>query len=221
LAVLQQIINLDFEKIILPQLAPAIGFLVVVLIFKDLKFSVSFNFNSTIAIKTLIAFIFPFLLFGISFFIGKLAGMDVKITENLQSILPIMIIGILIGAVGEEIGWRGFLQPTLEKKHSILITSIIVGTIWGLWHIGHYKNGILFMTGFLFFTISASIIIAWLLRKTQFNIILAAVFHIAINLGFIVFFKNSLTDSKMMIVNGIVWLIPVIVVVFREIKKLQ
>jgi membrane protease YdiL (CAAX protease family) len=221
LAVLQQKINLDFEKITLPQLAPLIGFLAVVLIFKDLIFTVNFNFNKAIGIKTLIACIIPFLLFSISFFIGKLAGINVKITENLPSILPIMIIGILIGAVGEEIGWRGFLQPILEKKHSIFIASIIVGTIWGLWHVGHYKNGLFFMIGFLLFTISASIIIAWLLRETQFNIIIAIVFHIAINLGFVVFFKNSLTDFKLMIINGIVWLIPAIALIFKELQCLK
>ena len=218
LAVFQQKVNLDFEKIVLPQLAPVIAFGIIALIFKDIIFSVNFSFNKTIAIKTLIAFSIPFLLFSISFFIGKQAGINVKITENLQSILPIMIIGILIGAVGEEIGWRGFLQPLLEKKHSILIASIIVGAIWGLWHIGHYKNGVFFMLGFLLFTISASIIIAWLLRDTQYNMIIAAFFHIAINLGFIIFFKNSLTDYKLMIINGIVWLIPAMVFIFKELK---
>ncbi|MDR2041964.1 MAG: CPBP family intramembrane metalloprotease [Tannerella sp.] len=208
LAVLQQKINLDFEKITLPQLAPAIAFLLTVLIFKDLPFSVNFHFNKPVVIKTLIAFVTPLLLFGISFFAGKQAGLNVKMTENLQSLLPIMLSGILIGAIAEEIGWRGFLQPTLEKKYTILIAAIIVGAIWGLWHIGHYKNGLLFMSGFLLFSVSASIIIAWLLRGTQFNIIIAAVFHIAINLGFAVFFKSSLSDSRLMLINGIVWLIP-------------
>jgi membrane protease YdiL (CAAX protease family) len=212
LAVLQQKINLDFEKITLPQLAPAFAFLVIALIFKDLIFSANFNFNKAIAIKALIAFVVPLLLFGISFFIGKQAGLNVKITENLQSLLPIMIIGILVGAVGEEIGWRGFLQPILEKKYSILLASIIVGVIWGLWHISNYQYGALFMLGFMLVTISASIIIAWLLRGTQFNIIIATVFHIAINVGFVVFFKNSLTDYKVMIINGVVWLIPAMII---------
>ncbi|MDR2650787.1 MAG: CPBP family intramembrane metalloprotease [Prevotellaceae bacterium] len=215
LAVLQQKINLGFEKITLPQLAPAIAFLIIAWIFKDLTFAVNFDFNKAVAGKTLIAFVIPLLLFGISFFIGKQAGTNVEMTENLPSILPMMIIGILIGAVGEEIGWRAFLQPVLEKKHNVLIAAIIVGTIWGLWHVGHYKNGALFMLGFLLFTISASIIIAWILRETQYNIIIAAVFHIAVNLGFVLFFKNLLTDYKVMIINGIIWLIPAIILSVR------
>jgi membrane protease YdiL (CAAX protease family) len=216
LAVLQQKINLDFEKISLPQLAPAIGFIIISLMFADVNFSVNIAFNRIIAIKILIAFVIPLLLFGISFFAGKQAGLSIKLTGNLQSVLPVMFMGIIIGAVGEEIGWRNFLQPIVEKKYTVLIASIIVGAIWGLWHIGHYKNGLLFMSGFLIFTISASVIIAWLLRGTQFNIIIATVFHIAVNLGFIMFFKNSLTDSRLMIINGIVWLIPAIIVTIKE-----
>jgi membrane protease YdiL (CAAX protease family) len=219
LAVFQQKVNIGFEKISFPQFAPVIGFVIISLFFADIVFSVNFSFNKTVAIRTLIAFIIPLLLFGVVFFAGKQTGLSVKLTENLHSVLPVMLIGILFGAVGEEIGWRGFLQPILEKRNCVLIASIIVGVIWGLWHIGHYKNGLLFMSGFLLFTISASIIIAWLLRETQFNMIIAAVFHITINLGFIIFFKNSLNDNKLMIINGIVWLIPAIIIVLITEKE--
>jgi membrane protease YdiL (CAAX protease family) len=131
-----------------------------------------------------------------------------------------MLIGIIIGSIGEEIGWRSFLQPTLEKNNSVILASILVGLIWGLWHIGHYKNGLLYMIGFLFFTISASILLAWILRETGYSIIIALLFHTSVNIGFFVLFKNSLTDSKLMIINGIVWLIPAIVVLITTGKDL-
>jgi hypothetical protein len=76
------------------------------------------------------------------------------------------------------------------------------------------------MIGFLFFTISASVIVAWLLRGTQYNLIISVVFHISINLGFLILFKNSLTDSKLMIINGIVWLIPAIGIILITGKEL-
>lgn len=213
LATIQQKINLDFEKIVLPQLAPAIGFLIFALMFKSLRIPVIFDLNKEIAVKSLIAIVLPFLLITVAYFIGKLSGLEIKITNDLTPLISIMIIGIILGSIGEEIGWRSFLQPTLEKNYSVLLASIIVGLIWGLWHIGHYKNGLFFMIGFLIFTISASIILAWILRDTKFNIIISVLFHISINIGFFVLFKNSLTDSKLMIINGIVWMISAIGIV--------
>ena len=220
LAVFQQKINLNFEKIVLPQLAPTIGILIMILVFTDLRFSVNLDLNKLIATKSLLALVLPFLLFTLSFFVGKQFGLGVKLTDDLRNLIPLMLVGILIGSVGEEIGWRSFLQLTLEKKNTALLASIIVGTIWGLWHVGHYKNGVLFMMGFLLFTISASIIIAWLLRDTKYNLIISVLFHLSINLGFLILFKNSLTDSKLMIINGIIWLIPAIGIVLTTGKDL-
>jgi membrane protease YdiL (CAAX protease family) len=220
LATIQQKINLDFEKIVLPQLAPAIGFLIMTLLFKSMRMPIGFDFNKLIAIKSLLALGLPFLLITIAFIIGKLIGLEPKFTNDLTPLISIMLIGIIIGSVGEEIGWRSFLQPTLEKNNSVILASIIVGLIWGLWHIGHYKNGLLFMIGFLIFTISASIILAWILRETRYNIIIAVLFHTSINIGFFMLFKNSLTDSKLMIINGIVWLIPAIGIVLMTGKDL-
>jgi len=210
-AVIQQKVGLSFEKISLPQLAPAIAVLILLVIYKDLPARINLHFEKVILTKSLIALIIPVFLFSVAFFIGKSLNLNVKVTENLTGLLPVMITGMLIGAFGEEIGWRSFLQPIFEKKNTVLVASIFVGIIWGLWHIGHYKNGLLFMTGFLLFTISASIIIAWLLRGTGFNLIISAMFHLSINVGFLIFFHNSSTDSKFMLINGLIWLIPVII----------
>jgi membrane protease YdiL (CAAX protease family) len=38
------------------------------------------------------------------------------------------------GALGEEIGWRGFLVPELSRVTSFTKVSLISGTIWALWH---------------------------------------------------------------------------------------
>jgi len=42
---------------------------------------------------------------------------------------------ILSGSFGEEPGWRGFAQPLLQRRLSVLWASVIVGAIWGTWHL--------------------------------------------------------------------------------------
>lgn len=45
--------------------------------------------------------------------------------------LPLFI----IGGGFEEIGWRGYLQPKLEKVTGYLVSILIVGVIWSIWHL--------------------------------------------------------------------------------------
>jgi len=41
----------------------------------------------------------------------------------------------LLGALGEEIGWRGFLQPQLQKKFGTTTALLMLGIIWAYWHL--------------------------------------------------------------------------------------
>ncbi|KZM73452.1 CPBP family intramembrane glutamic endopeptidase [Nocardia terpenica] len=47
----------------------------------------------------------------------------------------------LIGAGGEELGWRGFMQPILESRVSRLAAISITGAVWALWHIQAFAAG--------------------------------------------------------------------------------
>jgi len=39
------------------------------------------------------------------------------------------------GGLLEETGWRGFAQPLLQRRISPLTACLIIGALWGLWHI--------------------------------------------------------------------------------------
>lgn len=210
LALLQQAINLKTVNIALPQLAPATSFLILAPAFKDLRTPVTLVLTKTIASRSLIALMLPPLIFSIVFVISKSLGLEMELTFDFNHLILPMLPGILIGATGEEIGWRSFLQPMLERKHSPLLASIITGLAWGLWHMGHYANGLRFMMGFLIFTVSASIVLARILRGTTYSIIVSVFFHASVNICFLIFFRKSLSSAAPMIVVGITWLIVVI-----------
>jgi membrane protease YdiL (CAAX protease family) len=38
--------------------------------------------------------------------------------------------------LGEEFGWRGFAYPRLAQRHGPVVGSLILGAVWGLWHLG-------------------------------------------------------------------------------------
>jgi membrane protease YdiL (CAAX protease family) len=77
-------------------------------------------------------------------------------------------------ALGEEIGWRGFLVPELYGRFGYIKTSLITGIIWSVWHytiliFGDYNNGTPFWFGLTCLTISimaACFIFTWFTIKT-------------------------------------------------------
>jgi len=90
-------------------------------------------------------------------------------------------VAILIGCAAEEIGWRGFLLPNLQKKYTPLISSIIVGALWGVWHL-NFTGGIL---GFILYTVTIiemSILMTWVYNKSNGNLLLMIIWHLIFNI---------------------------------------
>ena len=48
--------------------------------------------------------------------------------------LTLDMLGPLLSALGEEIGWRGLLVPELAKTTDFTKTALISGVIWAAWH---------------------------------------------------------------------------------------
>jgi hypothetical protein len=49
-------------------------------------------------------------------------------------ILPGLLMALPFGPLGEELGWRGYLQPRLMERSSPVATSLVIGTVWTFWH---------------------------------------------------------------------------------------
>jgi membrane protease YdiL (CAAX protease family) len=72
-------------------------------------------------------------------------------------------LGAAVTTLLEEIGWTGFAVPRLRRRHTILMTGVIVGVLWGLWHFlqqifisGTYAGGIPVLT-FLMLSVFAAV----------------------------------------------------------------
>jgi membrane protease YdiL (CAAX protease family) len=211
LAAVQITAKLSFGIITLPQFAPAMAYILITALFKNLYKPITVKIDKIVLIKSFAAIICPLVLFTFAYYIGKLTGIDVKTGSNLFSVITIGISGIIIGSAAEEIGWRSFFQPTLEQKHSVFVSCVIVGLTWGIWHIGHFMNGPIFMLGFLVFTVSVSVIIVFLYKNTQNNIIISSLFHVSINIGFTIYFITGFENIKFFLIISFVWLITAII----------
>jgi membrane protease YdiL (CAAX protease family) len=124
------------------------------------------------------------------------------------SIPMILLAGSYAGPLGEELGWRGFLLPELQKKHTNLKSAIIIGCIWFIWHIplwwapfGTLVSGdpLSLIPVFTYFImlICLSIIITWLVINSKGSVLIAVLFHLSINAGIaLLFFPELNMDFK-------------------------
>ncbi|WP_027627418.1 CPBP family intramembrane glutamic endopeptidase [Ruminiclostridium cellobioparum] len=95
----------------------------------------------------------------------KIHGLKDILRLTLQ---PVMIIG---GGI-EEFGWRGFLQPQMEKKFPFAISALIVGVIWGCWHLPLWlvqtsNQSSMHFLSFLCYCITFSFVLGLLYRLTR------------------------------------------------------
>ena len=85
---------------------------------------------------------------------------------------------------GEEIGWRGLLQPALQRRRSALAAAVGVSVAWAGWHLPLFGITATYRSmppiGFVGFYLSllvASLVFAWLYLRTAGSLLVVAVFH--------------------------------------------
>jgi len=137
-----------------------------------------------------------------------------------RTIVSMIIIFILAG-VGEEMGWRGYLLPRLQKKYSSVISSIIVGLVTGFWHLplflirGAFHSNHAFIP-FLLLSIAFSFIYTWLMDNTHAVLILA-LFHTFHDIASMNFSQRDHLSS--FLVYAVIAVIIVIVYGMKRFKK--
>lgn len=53
----------------------------------------------------------------------------------LAAYVPALVAATLLGGGQEELGWRGFALPELEARFGPVRATLVLGVLWGLWHL--------------------------------------------------------------------------------------
>jgi uncharacterized protein len=112
--------------------------------------------------------------------------------------VTLLLFGIAWGLIGggflEELGWTGFAVPALRRRYGVFATGLIVGVLWGIWHvlIAFWASGslsgesslVLFVAGFLVFYVVAlpayRVLMVWVYNRTE-SLLVAMLMHASLS----------------------------------------
>lgn len=129
----------------------------------------------------------------------------------------------------EELGWRGVMQPALQRRRSALWAAVIVGIAWAYWHLpffinlnylasGSLSNAVLMTAATPIFTISLTILLGWVLNSTSGSVFLCMLTH-AVNNSAARLFTHS-EDVGLWVQIGS-WLMAIVVLLVFGAKDLS
>ncbi|HUX88637.1 MAG TPA: CPBP family intramembrane glutamic endopeptidase [Chloroflexota bacterium] len=116
-------------------------------------------------------------------------------TSPVRWLVTYVVVFVLTGFAGgtffEEPGWRGFALPRLQAQLGPLGGTVLLGCLWGLWHLPQYlvpawsdQNGGLQPTSvgvFLLMVLALAPIMTWIFNHTHGSILLAILAHASVN----------------------------------------
>ncbi|MGQ9633450.1 MAG: CPBP family intramembrane glutamic endopeptidase [Bryobacteraceae bacterium] len=111
------------------------------------------------------------------------------------------------GPLNEEAGWRGFAQARLQQSFNPLGAAVIIGALWGLWHIplhlmGFYPMGAVGAV-IRVFSIPLAVIFAWLFNRTGQSLLPVLCLHSARNTTSLFLPRNFVvTELLMLLIAG-------------------
>lgn len=126
----------------------------------------------------------------------------------------------LVAGIVEELGWTGFAVPTLLRRYRPIVTGLIVGSLWGAWHIlpkiwGANAHGVfeylpvdlamavVGLTGF-------RILMVWVYERTQ-SLLVGIVMHIGLT-GSTLILQPAVTGKSIVMIGVVLSLVPWLVI---------
>ena len=160
----------------------------------------------------------PFLLRGFAVVAEAGWRLELRPIDSIARTTALMVLLVPF----EEIGWRGYLLPIVQRRYSPLAASLIVGVIWALWHgplawaeVGYQQSEQPwhYMLWFTASILPISCLATWIFNGSGESVPAVTLFHIAVNLAdYVVVLPRASGDSVLLstsvitaLVAGVIW----------------
>jgi membrane protease YdiL (CAAX protease family) len=96
-------------------------------------------------------------------------------------VLPLWLITF---GFGEEIGWRGFALPRLQRTMSVTRATLVLGLLWTLWHVPSFfyhetyvGMGWIMLPAIVFSVLCGAVLLTWLYNGTGGSVLMVVIWH--------------------------------------------
>ena len=137
----------------------------------------------------------PLLLFLIAQGAARIVGQTGPTWTSLGDVNFLPHLGLMAWALwfltsgcGEELGWRGFALPRLQRTHSAMASSVLLAIGWAGWHLpaffyipSYTAMGLRILPGFFFGLLAGAIVLTWLYNSSGGSVLAAVLWHASFN----------------------------------------
>jgi membrane protease YdiL (CAAX protease family) len=133
----------------------------------------------------MLAAIVPIVLVTVAI-VGARAAGDLAPFISHAAILPTLGLQVITGAVGEELGWRGYLLPRVGRRFGAIAAAILMASMWAAWHVPAFftpgmPHQFIPMPSFLVTIASFGVFLALLFRKAEQSVLPTMLAHFSLN----------------------------------------
>jgi len=113
----------------------------------------------------------------------------------------LMFVAFLVGALGEELGWSGYITDPMQQRWNALQTGLLLGLVAVLWHLVPLflmNRSPTWIAWWCLYAVAARVLIVWLYNNTGKSVFAVALFHATLNLSWMLFpVKGSHFDMRL------------------------
>ena len=169
-----------------------------------------------------VVLLMPVVMF-LSYWVMRLLGLPLPTPEiSLLSGLTLFPI-FFVAALGEELGWSGYIIDPMQERWGALRASIILGVIWAAWHVVPFvqvPRSPVWIVSQCLFLVAVRVLHVWLYNNTGKSVFGQAVFHAMLNVSWQLFPNNGSHYNPHIAALAVV-MIAVLVAVVWESGTLQ
>jgi membrane protease YdiL (CAAX protease family) len=125
---------------------------------------------------------------------------------------------IFVLVIGEEIGWRGFLQPRLRARMGLLESGLLTGVAWTLWHLPIYLQpgqGLAAFVPFAWWVVPLAVVMGFVAERARYSVIVATVMHGAANIATPILLPG-IDRTTWLVVTGAIYMVVAAGLVLRR-----